>query len=174
MKKNRKDGFSLIEVNMAVLVVGLGILVLFGLFPAGLREGENGALDTHCALFAESVLEGLRQEAHSESNPWLWSEWAKLDVFINNFTVDFNGVTIKGSNSQNADGSTVSSALEFPQGAVPKTYIRYIMEISGKEDGLTRAVNLWVWSGEYSSGDDKTFKRQSEWYSTKYVYGEEI
>lgn len=174
MKKNKKSGFSLIEVNMAVLVVGMGILVLFGLFPAGLREGENGIVDTHCALFAETVLEGLRQEAHSESNPWLWSEWADIGNFINYFTTDVNGTTISGSNSKNADGRTVSGALVFPKGAVPNTYIRYIMEITGENDELTRTVNLWVWSGEYSSDDDKIFKQQAEWYSTKYVYIEEI
>lgn len=176
MKNKKKSGFSLIEVNMAVLVIGLGILVLFGLFPAGLREGENGMVDTHCALFAESVLEGLRGEVHNNANFTNWNNWRNIGSFI----IAVNGANIglskpiKCSNAKDKDGRTVSTALLFPANSNPESYIRYIMEVSGDQDGMTRTVNLWVWSGEYSNDDDKEFKRQAEWYTTKYVYGEGI
>ena len=172
--RSRQAGFSLIEVNMAVLVVGLGILVLFGLFPAGLREGENGIVDTHCALFAETVLEGLRGEAHNKPELLDWNNWSSINHFIGHFTVDAGSGTVSGTSDQIPDGTTVSTAIEFPLGAVPKTYIRYIMEISEGRTPLTKSVNIWIWSGRYSSDDDEKFKRQSEWFATKYIYGKGI
>ena len=36
----KADGFSLVEVNLAVLLVSVGLLSLFMLFPLGLRESH--------------------------------------------------------------------------------------------------------------------------------------
>ncbi len=166
-----EKGFSLIEVNMAILVIGMGILVLFSLFPAGLREGEHGLADTHCALFGETVLEGLRGRAHTKdpAKQFTWAQWSNINTFINNFTITVNRTLIHGYKPHN---SRISNALEFPAGAVPKKYIRYILEISEGDTPMTRIVNLWVWSGQYSTTDKTKFKEQAKWFSTKYVYGE--
>ena len=46
-------GFSLIEVNIAILVIAGGLLSLFALFPAGLRMSSSALSDTCQALFAD-------------------------------------------------------------------------------------------------------------------------
>jgi Tfp pilus assembly protein PilV len=66
-----KGGFSLVEVCLAVLVVGLGILSIFSLFPTGLAASESASADTETGLFAEEVLFGLQASASEVS----WEEW---------------------------------------------------------------------------------------------------
>ena len=165
-----KSGFSLIEVNMAVLIIGLGLLVLFGLFPAGLQEGDNGIVDTHCALFAETVLEGLRDEVHNNPDLLDWTKWANIGTCVNYFKVQLtgSGTIISGDKL----GRIVKGPIAFPAGANPTTYVKYIMQVTGDQDSLTRTVNLWVSSGQYSTSDYKKFKERAEWYATKYFYGE--
>ena len=177
MKKNKENGFSLIEVNMAVLVVGLGILVLFGLFPSGLREGENGIVDTHCALFAETVLEGLRAEVHNNPDLLDWLAWQDLrGRFKNNLKFNMpNGAgTIEGDAVLLHKDLIVRGPIKFPEGANPTTYIWYAMQISEGSTDMAHTVNLWVWSGQYVTKDPEEFIIQTEWYATKYFYGEGI
>ncbi len=52
----RVSGFSLIEVNMAVFVMGFGVLALMALFPAGLREGMQNRADLKQTMFAQYAL----------------------------------------------------------------------------------------------------------------------
>ena len=48
-----RSAFSLIEVNVAILVIAGGMLSLFTLFPAGLRMSTSALSDTRQALFAD-------------------------------------------------------------------------------------------------------------------------
>lgn len=57
------SGFTLIEVSLAILVVALGLLSVFSLFPSGLRASEDEVADTRAGLFAETVLNGIRANA---------------------------------------------------------------------------------------------------------------
>ncbi len=49
----KRAAFSLIEVNVAILVIAGGMLSLFTLFPAGLRMSTSAMGDTRQALFAD-------------------------------------------------------------------------------------------------------------------------
>lgn len=75
-----KRGFSLVEVCLAVLVVGLGLLSVFSLFPTGLASGESAAADTEIGLFADQVLNGLQAQATEVT----WAEWQ-----LNQFSIPF-------------------------------------------------------------------------------------
>jgi Tfp pilus assembly protein PilV len=65
-------GFSLVEVCLALLVVGLGLLAIIGLFPGGLRSSENAEADTYVSLFADTALAGIVANA---STVTAWSIW---------------------------------------------------------------------------------------------------
>ncbi len=52
----RRSGFSLIEVNMAVFVLAIGILSMAVLYPLGLREGMQSQADLKQSMFADYVL----------------------------------------------------------------------------------------------------------------------
>jgi hypothetical protein len=52
----RRSGFSLIEVNMAVFVLAVGILSMAVLYPLGLRESMQSQSDIKQSMFADYVL----------------------------------------------------------------------------------------------------------------------
>ena len=82
-----KGGFSLVEVCLAVLVVGLGLLSVFALFPTGLAASEAATADTETGLFAEQVLFGI----HSQAATMTWTEWQKAKPDFNFPDVIVNG-----------------------------------------------------------------------------------
>ena len=87
-------GFSLIEVNIALLVVSIGLAALLGLFPVGMRESMLASSDTSQALFATRILNAVQANAGAITT---WDKW-NTDSFIAGITVD--GMALK------ADGST--------------------------------------------------------------------
>lgn len=150
--KRRKHGFSLVEVNLAIMVIGLGMLVLFGLFPTGLREGENALINTHCALFADAVFNGLRAEASQKT----WSEWRDWRGAA--FEAEIPGgsarVMVKGS----AVGLGRVEEVEFP--ANSDETIFYVMEVSGEANDMQRRVWLWIKSAKHATTVTQTFKEE--------------
>lgn len=52
-----RSGFSLIEVNMAILIAAGGLLSLFSLFPGGLRHSVMSQEDIYQSTFATSLLD---------------------------------------------------------------------------------------------------------------------
>ncbi len=74
--RGKRAGFTLIEVSLAVLVLGLGLMVAFGLFPAGVRQNEESTADTRAALFADYVLNGMQANAATVTN---WNDWKAED-----------------------------------------------------------------------------------------------
>ena len=55
-----RDGFSLIEVNMAIFVLAGGALALLGLFPLGLRESLAARNEMRVAAFGERFINAAR------------------------------------------------------------------------------------------------------------------
>lgn len=64
----KKQGFSLIEVNMAVFVMAAGILSMAVLYPLGLRESMQAQADIKQAMFADYVLSVAVATACKEEN----------------------------------------------------------------------------------------------------------
>jgi len=92
--KRQQPGFSLIEVNMAVFVVAVGVLSMCVLFPLGLRESTQGQADLKQAMFADYVLNQAVAAASQTNIPWSsWRAVTKLGgndrVNMDNSTPDF-------------------------------------------------------------------------------------
>lgn len=150
-----KAGFTLVEVSLAVLVVGLGLLTLFGLFPSGLRAGEEAAADTRAGLFASAVFEGMHANA---ADVRLWADWedgepavgAALNSTFCNLLLDTGTIT--------ADGDQ-QPKIEFPKDS--GQYLRYSLKILRR---TTRSCSAYlrVW--------ERTGITYSEFY-TEFLYG---
>lgn len=54
--RQAKDGFSLIEINMAILVLAGGVLAVMGIFPLSLRESQQAKATMRQTAFAEHVI----------------------------------------------------------------------------------------------------------------------
>lgn len=110
--RRARDGFSLMEVNIALLVVGIGLVSLLGLFPVGLRESAMATADTVQATVAEHVLSQIRANAMLLTN---WSDWtaAKLGdgILVGGVTVTPNDAECKATDYLGAERNTVRCKL---------------------------------------------------------------
>ncbi|HMP74008.1 MAG TPA: prepilin-type N-terminal cleavage/methylation domain-containing protein [Kiritimatiellia bacterium] len=76
MNKPEQNGFTLVEIALALMVVGIGLLAVFGLFPTGLQMNKAVVDETQVALFAEQVLNGVRAQASTQ-------RWDRIRTSIN-------------------------------------------------------------------------------------------
>ena len=72
------SAFSLMEVNIAVALVSVGLLAVFSLFPIGLRESDLSVSDSHEAMFANHILSAMESNALQIDD---WEDWSKLSMF---------------------------------------------------------------------------------------------
>ncbi len=152
-------GFSLVEVSLALLVVGVGLLTVFSLFPAGLKQGEAGHEDTQTALFSDYVISTLRANvATLDANAW--------DNLISNPSGFING-----SLWNELDPLEVGSieSVEFPT-VVNDLYVRYVLDLDVINPGEILAVSLYVAAGEFGTSDVNIFRAAADLYYTEFVY----
>lgn len=151
-----RSGFTLVEVSLAILVVGLGLLSLFSLFPSGLRSGEEATSDTRAGLFASVVLEGMRANAVGIKSWTDWNDGNPGDVgsAIHVKLCD----SLLGAGAIVADGNR-QPKLEFPAGSAQ--YLRYSLLL---DRPTTRSCSAYlkVWG--------RTGDNFSEFY-TEFLFG---
>lgn len=151
-----RSGFSLVEVCLAILVVGIGLLSVFSLFPSGLRSGEADTADTHMGLFAESVMNGLRANAMAITNSVDWDDNFKTELV--------RGVLASNSTPVNILDSSVTPspvAWVFPAVANGEP-LRYRLTI----DAVGKSALLELWDGQYGSLSPTQSMYYTEfWYS---------
>lgn len=119
-----KQGFSLIEVSLATMVVGIGILSVFALFPTGLNEAQVSQATTRCTQFSEEVFGWYGSIASTETN---LTDWAA--VFAASGTVG-DGVSVNTSSGTNS----VFQAVRYPDpnGTEWMQYKIYGGQVDGK------------------------------------------
>jgi len=150
---SKKQGFTLVEVALAVLAVGLGLITVFGLFPAGLQNASDDAADTRAGLFAGAVLSELRGAAVTNTTTVAW------DSYFANGTIAVEGMTLT------INGAS-PIAVKFPnQPAVadsPENYLRYMLSITTAIPGppKTYAATLVTCDGQYGA-----FSTQNVFYT---------
>lgn len=71
-----KHGFTLMEVNLAVFIMAVGILTMVSLFPLGFRENQQSREDVAEAVLADAVLNPLI--AALSSTNMTWSAWKDI------------------------------------------------------------------------------------------------
>lgn len=65
-----KNGFTLIEVNLAMLIMAGGILSIVGLYAFGFRESRQSVEDVEGAAVAEAVISQLSMAISSTNLTW--------------------------------------------------------------------------------------------------------
>ena len=158
-----RQGFSLIEVTIAILMVSVGLLTLFALFPLGLRESDMAIVDTHEAMFADSVLSALEGNAMGIKRPLDWNE---IEAFIPEVTKGLaealgtgietfdNWRTLGGDPPRYEFAPTnASDVIPWPRtpadmdGEAAVREIRFSLVIA--DDGRRKKAELKVKSGRY-------------------------
>lgn len=65
-----KRAFTLIEVNLAVGILAVGVLSILGLFVFGYRESAQSREDVECAALADQVISSLVAALSHTNMPW--------------------------------------------------------------------------------------------------------
>jgi type II secretory pathway pseudopilin PulG len=78
--KRKRSGFSLIEVQMAIFVVAVGVLSMVALYPLGLRESVLSQEELKQSMFADYILNVAVAAACNTNLTWSgpngWGQWA--------------------------------------------------------------------------------------------------
>lgn len=67
-QRRRRGGFTLLEICVAILVVGLGMSSLLAVFSAAFKQAQNFRTDIAAGMTALSVYDLLRVEGSIPSN----------------------------------------------------------------------------------------------------------
>ena len=162
MRESSKSrcGFTLIEVSLAILMVAVGLLALFGLFPLGLRESEMGIVDTHEAMFADHILSGLEANALAITN---WNDWTNSVDFSSRIAEEIYPIQTGVWSFTN-----VGEGVDFPEldPMAPDEVVRYVRyRLTISDHGARKTAELEVKSGIY--GD---FDQNARVYHTELIY----
>ncbi|MGD9873070.1 MAG: prepilin-type N-terminal cleavage/methylation domain-containing protein [Kiritimatiellia bacterium] len=157
--RNYNKGFSLVEVCLAIAVVGIGLLGVFSLFPAGLTMNKKNTDATMSAMFAEDVLNGFH--AIIDSDPAYWEQtigtWEEKTA--NNYLRLMSTAEsiwdspAPGDPLLDLTGSVAT--LIYVHGAYQGIALRYKIDFYEPEPGRVRQARLVVWNGEFGSSNEK-------------------
>lgn len=81
----RQNGYSLVEVSLALLVVAIGLTATFSLFPIGTEASRGAVDDVEVSQFAEYVFSTLELAAGFWGSPYGGTSWVNK---INSGTED--------------------------------------------------------------------------------------
>lgn len=159
----KRAAFSLVETNLAILLVGVGLLALFSLFPMGLQQSDMAVQDSQEAMFGDYVLSLIEGNAFAIG---AWNEWVNtngLKVELVNGQTNIPALTLVGGDTLMAQDND----LVFPEGS--GRYLTYKLTITdkGTPKGKVRAATLKVVSGR---NQDLQFAR--DYYTEMMFMGE--
>jgi len=146
VQTGKKCGFSLIEINLAIFLIAMGMLTLFSLFPTGLKQVETAHENTQEALFGDYVLSTMRADTMLiNAADWVVLTSAAFPDFV------FSSITSE----------------EFPVGS--GLYMRYLLQLN-KVNAHIWSATLWCRSGQYGATDVDAFKKGATKFYTEFFY----
>ncbi len=159
-----KSGFSLVEVALAVLLVGIGLTTIFALFPLGLQQSDGAIQDTQEAMFVDYVFNTIEGNCLTNTSWTVWSDDVKFVNMalkgIDSNLVPGNGTwqnyTEDGIVGRRVQCTNLADAIEYPdQGALGfSRYLRYELKIKNMDrSGTLKKIEMSVKSGRYGKFD---------------------
>lgn len=165
----RRNGFTLMEVALAVVVVAVGVLALFALISTGLDASAKAVSTTQAAFFADATFNALRTTNVFVSQNGNWSNfWGRFASGAINAGTPYlsvpaptNWVGYGSAQELKVYGVTTlankcrelrfrnlptrGTGTNMPSGA-----LRYRLSVSNAPPSYTRStrlVTLFVWPG---------------------------
>ena len=162
----KRFGFSMVEVALAVLVLGVGVLTVVGLMSGSLQMNKNGEDDLQMTMFANDVMEGFRAAASLQTNaatalaaglsgitlpPVAKTVWAPYT----------QGLTIKQGNAQTftyaLTPTNIDATFRYNLSIQPASATASVGPMPQNVQPRTAAVLLDVISGAYGNTVTQTF-----------------
>ena len=165
-----RAGYSLVEVTLALLVVAIGLVATFALFPEGLKASRAAVDDTEIGMFAEYVFTTLDLTAGKNGGNY-GEKWDITD------TDDFISLMLSRSATQSkfqirdcggvetfywipdyyglsSGDYAASNFKDFWTSAFTYTLDVAVSTWKTGERGTTTYVVLKVWPGEYAGSGE--------------------
>ena len=170
MKRGQKkrSGFSLMEVNMAIFVMAVGVLSMVALFPLGIRESVQSQADLKQTMFADYLLNAIVSAASNPDLPWLaqWRSWAlnnslegeEADYQVQNLNTLPNFVETIVNHAETEYNRDQPSRLQLRRN---ETYAVYCVPVSG-HSSLIMGILVRSLSMDTSEMDAEEMRRRLE------------
>jgi uncharacterized protein (TIGR02598 family) len=68
MRAGRQEGFSLVEIMLALAIMAIGLIAIIGLIPQGVQSGRGAVDNTLAATVAHDTFNDLRRQLIA--TPW--------------------------------------------------------------------------------------------------------
>ena len=125
-----KAGFSLVEVNMAILVAAGGLLSLFSLFPGALRQSVMSQEDLYQVTFANSLLDVVSANVRKIEDVADWNDpetfWRHAIGNLGEQGVPVNlPERLKTAAQAENDGSLSDATKRLLEGSRPNVWFAY-------------------------------------------------
>ena len=156
-----KAGFTLMEVNIALLIMAVGLMGLLALFPVGLRQGDSATSDTTEAAFADLVLNAMRANAQMVTN---WTDWTALTNSVNLGVAGTAPAT--GGQIVYADGTTMihASRTNIDNYLGTGQHIEYVLTVANGSSALIKTASIQITNRRY------TDLSTAPMYATSFVF----
>ncbi|MCF7838464.1 MAG: hypothetical protein K9N49_07515 [Candidatus Marinimicrobia bacterium] len=143
---------------LAILIVAVGLLAVFGLFPSGLAAGNQVTFETRAGLLADDIFDGLR--ARALIMDWgTFSSSASVTVSAPNLWQGGAGMTMSLPNSTETLNFLSADSLN-----IPELTLRARLESATVGTRILR-LKLSVWPGEHgATPEDKAMHFFTEIY----------
>ncbi len=142
------------EVNIALLIMAIGLLGLFSLFQVGLRQSDSATSDTTQSAFADLVLNAMRSNAQMVTN---WTDWRTLtngNLIVLGITTPASPlvtpITVPTVTSPGGVPISVGSNIEIGSATgdgylkVPGKYLKYSLHLETDTPVDPYVVKAWI------------------------------
>ena len=83
--RRTRAAFTLMEVNLAIFIMAVGVLAMTALYPLGFRESEQSRDDVRASVVADEVLGKLSAALSSRNIEWRdWESKVQTAVNVSN------------------------------------------------------------------------------------------
>jgi len=164
----KRSGFSLIEVNMAVFVLAIGVLSMAVLYPLGLRESIQSQADLKQSMFADFVLNVA--VAAASSPDVTWDKWCEDTFQVSG--VEGSYLSMSENSSHFVIQAVVSAVAQydgFKEGhKLYETYAIYCTRVAGSD----RIMSIMVRSLDMDTSNMSTNEKKKRLASQPFYYAE--
>jgi len=177
----KREGFTLIEIALALVVVAIGVLAVFGLMSAGMNMCTKAISDTQMAVIASDFLGSIRAMASYQAqkeredrfekiayNPNYWGLWW-TNFATGNRTVPMAAVNTWNTNSTTAgmqvdkmSNTTAALLAKFAGSVYGPVFLRIMQNEPQRPNGPTNIVNYAFRYRSYT-GNYRQYTRAIPW-----------
>ena len=143
--RSARAAFTLMEVNLAIFIMAVGVLAMTSLYPLGFRESEQSRDDVQAAVTADEVLGQLT--AVLSSRNITWQKWkGAIDNAVNESKNGNQSGWLAYFNKHGSE-SYIPLKMSDANGRSPKVF----RALAGACSGATKAP-AWAPDPKYAHG----------------------